>query len=103
MFLAIAWLSATAASLIVSYQAGCAGDTKGATLGDVHLALELEDLAFGLSVLAFILLIALLLNTLRVCSWAIRLFVTVVTVVVMYVGTIMLAIEIESAGIRNCF
>lgn len=67
------------------------------------MALELEGLAFGLSVLAFILLIALLLNTLKVCSWAIRLFVTVVTVVVMYVGTTMLAIEIENAGIRNCF
>ena len=93
---------ASALCLYLSFQAGCAGDTKGGSLGDVQAALRLEWHS-----LAALLVAIACFGCVPFAGLKIRLLLRVavsVAVVVMSLGIlVLLSIQLEIYGVQRCF
>jgi len=93
---------ATVAYGYLCYQAGCAGDTKGGSLGNIQEALQLEGLSIAPLFLALASLSALPIATLH-GSLAKRSIASAVIFVISLAGLILLGIQAEIVGVQQCF
>ncbi len=88
-------------TLLTSYEAGCAGDTKGGAVGNINLALELEGISFGYSLLVSLSMAILIALTFNI-RWLHRIIIMVAVVLVVQVGFFFVGSHVQTAGLMDC-
>lgn len=97
-----AGMLASAAYLYFAYQAGCAGDLKGGTLGDPQQALHYEGLSTGPLLLALLCFAALPIFA-SFKGAAKRALASTAIFLIAFVALILGGIQVEVTGVQQCF
>jgi len=84
------------------YQAGCAGDLKGGSLGDPNLALRIEGKGVVLGWLS-VLLLSIIIGTLPRLQPGLRIAGVAVAVVIGFITITITGIQFEVWGVQSCF